>query len=305
MKTFNSSYLCLFLMIFPLGFLHAQGCSDAGFCTVNSLKPHNAADSAHIKKNELKAGFSFGKADNSISVYGQYLEYNRQISSKFGISAKATSIAQTGNGISVFGLSDIYLNSNYRLNRNLTFTLGAKIPLTNGNRADNGNILPMDYQSSLGTFDLIAGVGYQIKKLQLVAALQQPLTQNENQFNAKNQAANSVLAGFQSTKDFKRSGDVLLRASYPIKITEKLQFTPSLLNIYHLSKDKFTNAAGLQQEIDGSEGLTINGNVFLDYTLNKTNALQLNVGVPFLVRDTRPDGLTRSFITNLEYSFKF
>ncbi|SMP26949.1 hypothetical protein [Chryseobacterium profundimaris] len=304
MKTFYFSLLSIFLMTIP-GFLHAQGCSDAGFCTVNSLKPHNSADSSNVYKNELKAGFSLGNADNSVTVYGQYLEYNRQISSTFGISAKATSIAQTGNGISVFGLSDVYLNSNYRLDKNITFTLGAKIPLNNGNKADNGSILPMDYQSSLGTFDLIAGIGYQIKKLQLVAALQQPLTQNENQFNAKNYPASSPLAGFQSTKDFKRTGDVLLRASYPVKITEKLLLTPGLLNIYHLSKDKFTNSAGVEEEIDGSEGLTINGNIFLDYNLNKTNALQLNVGVPFLVRDTRPDGLTRSFIANLEYRFRF
>lgn len=295
--------LYIFLLALSTNLMHAQGCSDAGFCTVNSLKPH-AADSVSTQKNQLKVGFSAGKADHNISAYSPYVEYSRQINSKFGINAKVTALSQTGNNISAFGLSDVFLSSNYRLDKNMTFTLGTKIPLTDGNKTRNGLALPMDYQSSLGTFDIIVGAGYQIKKLQLVAAFQQPLTQNDNQFVSENNPE-IVLRNFQTTKNFKRSGDVLLRASYPFKISEKFQITPGLLNIYHLSNDKFTNASGNEQEIDGSQGLTINGNLFLDYNLNETQALQLSIGAPFLVRDIRPDGLTRSFIANLEYSFKF
>ena len=297
-------YFCIVFLFAAANILQAQGCSDAGFCTVNSLKPHQN-DSMSVYKNQLKVGFSAGSADHDISVFGQYAEYSRQINSKFGINAKVTSLSQAGNDISTFGLSDIYLSTNYRADKNLTFTLGTKIPLTNGNKTKNGEALPMDYQSSLGTFDLIVGAGYQIKKLQLVAALQQPLSQNSNQFVAENHPVNSPLRSFQTTKDFKRSGDVLLRASYPFRITNKFQITPGLLNIYHLSNDKFTNLSGTEQEIEGSQGLTINGNLFLDYNINQTSALQLNVGAPFLIRDIRPDGLTRSFIATLEYSFKF
>lgn len=296
--------LCILFLAFSTDLLYAQGCSDAGFCTVNSLKPH-ANDSVFVEKNQFKVGFSAGIADHDITVYSPYAEYSRQISSKFGVNAKVTALSQAGNDISVFGLSDIYLTANYRLNKNFTFTLGTKIPLTDGNKTKNGQPLPMDYQSSLGTFDFIAGAGYQINKLQLVAALQQPLSQNSNQFVAENYPVDSPLRNFQTTRDFNRSGDVLLRASYPFKITEKFQITPGLLNIYHLSNDKFTDPSGNSHEIDGSQGLTINGNLFLDYSLNKTSAFQLTLGAPFLVRDARPDGLTRSFIANLEYSFKF
>jgi len=295
---------CFLLFAMTTSSLQAQGCSDAGFCTINSLKPHQN-DSISLQKNQLKIGFSVGKADNDITAYGQYAEYNRQINSKFAINAKVTALSQTGNDISTFGLSDVYLSTNYRLNKNVSFTLGTKIPLTDGNKSKNRNALPMDYQASLGTFDLIVGAGYQIKKLQLVAALQQPLTQNNNQFVVENYSVNSPLRSFQTTKDFKRSGDVLLRVSYPFKITDKLQITPGLLNIYHLSNDQFTDTFGTEREIDGSEGLTVNGNLFFDYNLNETHALQLTLGAPFVIRDIRPDGLTRSFIANLEYSFKF
>jgi hypothetical protein len=88
-------------------------------------------------------------------------------------------------------------------------------------------------------------------------------------------------------------------------LSKNLKLTPSVLSIYHLSNDKFTDEFNVEREIIGSEGLTLNGNVFLDYQINQKNGIQVNFGIPFIVRDTRPDGLTRSFITNLEYKIKF
>ncbi len=294
------------MTLFTLGstYSYGQGCSDAGFCTINSLKP-NYTDSSKNVNNQFKIGAFYGKADNSISVYGSYLEYNRQLTKKFGIDVKLTTLAQNGNGISVFGLSDIFANANYMASEKLKFTLGAKIPLSKANKTSNNLPLPMDYQSSLGTFDLIFGIGYEIKKIQIVAAIQQPLTQNDNQFIAANYPIDSKLRAFQSTNKFERSGDVLLRVSYPINVNSKLKLTPSILPIYHLTNDKYTDEFNVKKEINGSQGLTLNGNVYLDYELDSKNIIQLSVGMPFIVRDARPDGLTRSFIANLEYRIKF
>ena len=163
----------------------------------------------------------------------------------------------------------------------------------------------MDYQASLGTFDLILGVGYEIKKVQFVVAAQQPLTQNNNQFIASNYPINSKLGSFQSTNKFERSGDILLRMSYPINLHSKLRLTPSILPIYHLTNDKFTDEFNIKREIIGSQGLTLNGNAYFDYEINNNNSLQLNIGMPVVVRDARPDGLTRGFVANLEYRVKF
>lgn len=287
-----------------ISYANAQGCSDAGFCTINSFKP-NSADSTEVLNNQFKIGVFYGKADNSISVFGNYLEYNRQLSKKFGLDAKLTTIAQDGNGISAFGLSDIFLNANYKVNEKVKLTLGAKIPLSDASNTRNNLPLPMDYQASLGTFDLIFGIGYEFKKIQVVAAIQQPLTQNKNQFTSTNYPINSELRTFQSTNNFERSGDVLLRVSYPIIINSKFKLTPSILPIYHLSNDKYTDEFNIKQEIKGSQGLTLNGNVYLDYEINSKNIIQLNLGMPFIVRESRPDGLTRSFIANLEFIIKF
>ncbi|REC74056.1 hypothetical protein DRF60_18450 [Chryseobacterium elymi] len=304
MKPFKISLGTAFLLFLQSNYLFAQGCSDAGFCTVNSFQPNNN-DSVKTYRNQIKTGIFFGKAYNSISVFGNYVEYNRQIGDKFGIDAKLTTLAQNGNNISTFGLSDLFLNANYKAGNSLKFTLGAKIPLSDAGNSNNNLPLPMDYQSSLGTFDLILGIGYEIKKIQLVAALQQPLTHNDNQFLASQYPASSELRGFLSTNKFQRSGDVLLRVSYPLMINSKIRLTPSILPIYHLKNDRFTNQNNVEQEIKNSEGLTLNGNVYLDYEINRRNGIQLNMGVPFLVRKSRPDGLTRSFIANVEYRIKF
>ena len=304
MKTLIYNFAILAAIVLMGKFVNGQGCSDAGFCTLNSFKP-NTADSVSTIKNQFKVGFTYGSADYSISIFGNYLEYNRQLNDKFTFDAKITSLAQSGSDISEIGLSDIYLNLNFKIKKGAKISIGTKLPLTDGNKTLNDLSLPMDYQSSLGTFDMILGLGFEIGKLQCVAAVQQPITQNKNAFLSEQYPVNSELRNFQSTNKYKRSGDVLFRASYPIRLGDRFKITPSILPIYHLMNDKYTDALDVERTIDGSQGLTLNGNAYFDYEINNKNALQLNVGAPFIVRDARPDGLTRGIVVNLEYRIKF
>lgn len=299
LKTF---VMCV-LVIGALG-VQGQGCSDAGFCTISSFKPA-ANDSVESFSNLIKTGVFFGNADHSIAAFGNYIEYDRLINEKLAIEIKLTTLAQIGNDISVFGLSDVFLNGSYKVKENLKLILGAKVPLSLANKSQDGIALPMDYQASLGTFDFILGIGYKIKGFQLIAAIQQPLTQNNNLFLASDYGLDSELRSFQSTNLFKRSGDVLLRVSYPISLSDNFTFTLSVLPIYHLSNDKYTDEWNREREIIGSEGLTLNSNLYVDYEITKKSLLQFNVGFPLLVRDVRPDGLTRSSIATLDYKIKF
>ena len=113
------------------------------------------------------------------------------------------------------------------------------------------------------------------------------------------------MASILSTRNFDRAGDALLRLSYPLEINSKLKFSPSALAIYHLRKDRFTNELDQVIEIENSQGLTINANLYFDYKLSAVSSLQFNAGFPFIVRPNRPDGLTRSFIGNVEYRVNF
>ena len=293
-------------MLFMLAknILIGQGCSDAGICTLDALKP-NTSQAVSPEKNQIKMGLSYGAADHSITVLGQYLEYNRQLTGKWGLDVKTTALSQRGNDISAFGMSDLFVNTHFAVNRAAKLTLGVKVPLADGNRIADGRPLPMDYQSSLGTLDLIAGITWEIRRFQLVAALQQPLSQNQNTFFAEDYPVGSPLQSIASTNGFQRSGDVLLRVAYPFHIGQKLNITPGILPIYHLANDTYTAKNGAETAIEGSKGLTVNGNVYVDYAINDSNALQLNVGMPFVVRAARPDGLTRAYIANFEYRIRF
>lgn len=299
------------LFIITLAFLiihyqpvSGQGCSDAGACTIHGVKPETG-DDIQLTFNQIKAGLFVGKADYDILVWGNYIEYNRQVSDNFGFDIKFTALAQNGNDLSVFGPGDLFLTGNYTTEGGIRIIGGAKLPLANGNKMKDNLPLPMDYQSSLGTVDLIFGFGFNIENFLFGFALQQPLTQNKNEFNAGLYPVNSPLVSFQSTYKYKRGGDALMRVSYPVKLANGISLTASLLPIYHLLNDKYTDASGKEQEINGSKGITLNGNVFLDYDISEMYALQISAGMPFIVRDTRPDGLTRGFIANVEYRIKF
>ena len=61
----------------------------------------------------------------------------------------------------------------------------------------------------------------------------------------------------------------------------------------------------MEQEIAGSQGVTLNSNLFLIYSISPRHALELSLGWPFRARDARPDGLTRDFVAGLEYAVKF
>ena len=78
-----------------------------------------------------------------------------------------------------------------------------------------------------------------------------------------------------------------------------------MLFIYHLGEDTFENQFSQRETIEGSDGLTINGNLITSYQLNKRSALELSLATPFLIREIRPDGLTRGFVAGLNYRVSF
>lgn len=148
MVKWNGCLVLIIAVLLSQKVLLSQGCSDAGFCTIESFKPA-ATDTVGVLKNQVKVGAFYGSADNRILVHGAYVEYNRRWNAKWASDIKMTSLAQRGNQLSVFGMSDVYVNANYQAGKRLKMTVGLKVPLTDGNSERNGQALPMDYQASL------------------------------------------------------------------------------------------------------------------------------------------------------------
>lgn len=286
-----------FLLLLFTSVIYGQGCSDAGFCTLENFQG-TTIDSVAFR-NSIKFGANIGSADNDVSVFGSYVEYSRKMNSKWEILGKISFLSQSINGFSSSSLADAYLTTSFSASSSVKIIGGFKIPFTDGNLKNNGVALPMDFQPSLGTFDLILGSSKSYKNWTIVFAYQQPLVQNNNEFLVP---PNS---NYLSTNEFKRAGDVLLRTSYKFALHDKIIVSPSLLPIYHIANDKFTDSDNIEKEIQGSKGLTLNANLYINFMFNKKNSLELSFGSPLVVRDSRPDGLTRSFVANLEYKISF
>lgn len=281
----------------------AQGCSDAGICSVS----HGFQQQEKTLKNQIEIAPIFGVGETYITYFSPSLTYTRIFSDKLAISTRVTFSSASGDFGTRAAFGDAYLIGNYAFkeknNKQWSALLGWKFPFTSANLKINGYSLPMDYQASLGTFDLFLGTNFKYKKLDFNTAVQIPV------FNINRNSYFKEFSGtdeFVSTNLFERQPDALFRTTYTWQTkTQKFTFKPNLLFIYHLGEDSFENIAGQREKIANSDGLTINGNLVSIYHLNKTNSIELSVASPFVVREVRPDGLTRGLVASVHYRISF
>ncbi len=288
----------------------AQGCSDAGFCTIGNFNKHTK-DSFSQNKQKLSLILGNGIGDEDVYVFTPGVQYDYTFNRSWSVQGKITGNYAGGNLGNASGFGDLFLSATYSVPENnnwqTSFLFGTKLPLNKGDIHATGKPLPMQYQSSLGTIDLLAGVTIFNKKWLFSTAIQQPLTgTNGNTFLPaywNTPQANK----YSPSNDFNRKGDVLLRASYNLIANRKLDINIGLLGIYHVGKDTYIdgNLSNKPIALSGSEGLTLNGTAAIHYQLNNKFSIGLTGGVPFVVRDVRPDGLTRKFVLSPEFSFNF
>lgn len=295
--------LLIITLVFSITLLNAQGCSDAGICSIG-----NSFQSSEKEfKNNIEISVIFGAGEEDVTYFSPYISYGRKVNERFSWSSKVTFSAANGSFGTRAAFGDAFLVGNYTFvaknNTQWSVLLGSKIPFTSSNLKINGISLPLDYQSSLGTFDLFLGTNLNYKKWDFNAAVQIPVfNNNKNSYFAEYSGTDD----FPTTNLFERKADALFRATYTIKTTNhKFTFKPNVLFIYHLGEDTFENVIGNRQTIVGSDGLTVNGNLITTYNFNNQNSIELSLATPFVVRDIRPDGLTRSFVLAIQYKVLF
>lgn len=304
------TFLLVLVFSFACKATNAQGCSDAGFCTVGNLSQQPAIAAA---KQKLSILLPIGLGDEDVLVFSPAIQYDNNLSKTWALQAKLTTNYANGNLGTAAGLGDIFVSATYLLPFKkeawkISATLGAKLPLNQSNLKENGLSLPMQYQSSLGTIDLIAGIAANHKKWQLAAGWQQPLSgANGNQFLPAYWAGNNDARQYTSSNDFNRKADLLFRTLYKSGPMGKFTFHAGLLGILHTGKDTYTDAniSNKPVAIKGSQGLTLNTTLAGWYAISNKMRVGIQAGVPLIVRDKRPDGLTRSFLIAPEISWSF
>ena len=176
----NKISVFLIVIIFITEKTYAQGCSDAGVCTLHSIK-NNAEghDTKDGKKNDVSVGFAYGKGERSTNNYTGYLEYTRSLSTRTSLTGRVSYSAISGELANTSGPGDLFLSFNHAFDVKKkwqkSFVVGVKLPFDGSDIVENGIHLPMPYQTSLGTIDLVIALNYNQKNFGATLALQQPL----------------------------------------------------------------------------------------------------------------------------------
>ncbi|HMO60958.1 MAG TPA: hypothetical protein PKC39_06140 [Ferruginibacter sp.] len=292
----------LFVFLVLYGFANGQGCSDAGFC---SIRYHQ--QESKNEKQSISIGNVVGKGDGNTFINNSYVLYTRHFNKGISWDTKLTANYASGSLANHFNAGDVFTTASFPLftegaTKILKLSSGLKIPLTSANDKAGVHPLPMAYQSSLGTYDLLLGLNLSLhQKWEFTQAWQIPLTrQNKNSYFSEL----GVTDAFPSTNLFNRKPDALFRVAYTHRIaSDKVFLKPNLLAVYHTGTDNFINNIGNKTALTGSKGLTLNANLIAGFALSSKQSIEISLAAPLVVRTIRPDGLTRSFTAGIEYHF--
>lgn len=307
-----------FFTILQIAF--SQGCSDAGFCTMGAMRPDQyRAKYFNLKLNALEFTQHFG-----VTKFGDYLlsyivDADFNISPKISLHFKLPYTFVFNKMPTVNSFGDISLSVTKMLFQQdklqIAGTLGGKIP-TNGNDLSyNGIPLPSYYQTSLGTYDLVAGVGVTLGDWLFSTGYQHAFNRTKNQFLRyvedgvpKNSFDGTEYASFANayanSKELQRAPDVMLRVERNFRIGRFNAYL-GLLNIYRLEDDEATNFKGARVKIANSKGLTVNGLLGAGYRFSTRSAIKVLFGRKITVKERNPDGLSREYVNNISYEVRF
>ena len=290
----------------------AQGCSDAGFCTMSALKP----DQPYHKKLDLRlrsveVSFYRGTTPLTPIVYVATTDFNFSLNTNTTFQVKLPFQFVRGQLANTSGLGDVSLCVTKKVHSSEKFdisvSLGGKIPTNNADKEVNGLPLPMYYQTSLGSYDAIAGISLITRKWLFATGIQQPFNKNENEFiweAWKGSSEEGYIARYNQSRHLKRGTDIMLRVERNWRFS-RLNFSLGLLPIYRVTNDEITLPNGSEVKPHGAKGLALSGIVTAGYSFDVRSGIKFLAGHKIEKRHNNPDGLTRDFVSTLSYYYRF
>lgn len=298
------------------GFCYAQGCSDAGFCTMGAMKPDQPYNKlVPIKLRSMELSFYRGSTSLTPIIYVATLDANFSVGKKNSLQVKLPFQAVTGRLANTSGIGDISLcftRSIYSSEKfDINLSLGSKIPTNGADKTENGRPLPMYYQTSLGTYDAIAGISLVNRKWLFATGIQVPLNKNDNEFLwGKWEGSGEdmeYIRKYAKANQLHRGIDVMIRIERNFRYS-RFNFSVGLLPIYRITNDQIIDpniSANEHSKPDGAKGLALSGIGTAGYNFNVKSGIKLLVGHKIVQREENPDGLTRELVTSLSYVYKF
>lgn len=304
--------------------VYAQGASDPGFSSVGAMRSHSTAmvtdDVYEFDNSSVSLSNGFAQAEEDVMIVTPQLETRMHLRDMGYFDIKIPIVSTNGELGKITNLGNVlatythvfYPNNSYYGSSNWLFqaTGGFSIGMGTGNERDGrSRPLPMVYQPSLGTTDLIVGGSVTFKKyVTFAAAYQLPVYQyNMNAYTGFHPVNDNIYSSnYQPTKNFYRKSDVMVRLEGHYS-GQRAGIAAGPLVTYHLANDLYMNLDGRYKEIDGSTGLTLNiaGNVFVRFGRYAQWKLDVGGAGSVVNRDVIPDGLSRTWVVIPRLSYTF
>lgn len=317
----KNCYLIVFILsTVPLSSAWSQGCSDAGFCTMGAMKPDQPFyKNIPIKLRSMEVSFYRGKTILSPVVFVGTLDINFNIvDDKTFFQVKLPHQSVKGNFGSTSGLSDISVCLTRKILSTTDFdfnlSLGGKIPSNDADlKDDTHNLpLPMYYQTSLGTYDFIAGMSAISRGWLFATGIQVPFNRNKNHFTwapwipvYKNGEGADYVREYNGAYELKRGTDVMLRVERNFRFS-RINFSAGLLSIYRITRDEVTvPSTGERIRPEGTTGLALSAIATAGYRFNIQSGIKVLYGRKITKRNFNPDGLTRHDVMTISYYYRF
>jgi hypothetical protein len=254
-----------------------------------------------LPKYSFQYSTYYGLGQQKTSIITEQIDANiRLINKKLFAQVKVPYTFINGKLGSVSGLSDITLGLTYiafvKSNSSLSLACGAKTPTNNSDLAKDTLPLPMVYQTSLGSTDILLGAKYTFKKWDLSLGYQHSFNANKNEYLHRSITNDSTIYNDYFESNFlRRSDDGVFRISRNF-LSKKINASIGALFIYHMANDSYTDANGVRGTLAGSQGLTLNLNFAGTIPISKKLDFVFILGTPIVTRKAAPDGLLRKFV---------
>lgn len=311
----------LFLIAFAAtsSTLSGQGCSDAGFCTMGAMKPDQPFNKkVQLKLRSMEMSFYRGTTTLTPIIYVATADFSFSLNSKNTVQVKLPFQHVEGRLATTSGSGDIslcYTRNIYTSDQfDLNLSFGGKVLTNHSDKSIEGLPLPMYYQTSLGTYDLISGLSLINRKWLIATGIQIPFNHNNNQFWWSRWEGGpedmDYVKQYSQANQLRRGTDVMLRVERNFRLS-RFNFTLGLLPIYRIVQDEVEKLNGERvapdEIIPGAKttGLALSAITTVGYSFNVRSGIKLLLGKKIVQRNENPDGLTRHFVSSFTYSYRF
>jgi hypothetical protein len=296
----------------------SQGCSDAGFCTMGAMKPNQGFQkqvALRLRSFEISQYLGITKFDDYI--WATTADFNFSITPKMMAQVKVPFMYIQGPLGTTQGIGDISWSFTYNVlakeNQQINITLGGKLPSGNPDiKNPEGLVLPMYYQTTLGTYDLVLGASWINRSWLVAVGYQQPFNQVQNEFFWglwANHKYKAIANEYPVSRDLYRGADLMIRVEKNFRFARWSSFI-GILPIYRITKDinlRKNDVTGVleRQYIENSNGFATSLLVGGSYYVDRKTTLKMLLGRKLASRQLNPDGLSREYVATIGCEMRF